>query len=226
VKERLYVAGVLAGVAAVAVLAVFLLGPGRFDPSPPSLADRPVAAIPGEILYVDRDNCVVRLTPATNAREQVYCGGPDVAQVSWLDGDTVGYGELGPGGPRWTELDPATGATRSLARFRRPTPPDDTSVKGERVVFDRDGSVFVVAGRDRRTVLDYDGPESLRPFLVTWSPDGEWLLLASRGELWVVSRGGAIRRTLAQTGPYNQTASWRIEGLGYLPKLELEDARR
>ena len=223
-KRRAYVAAIFAGIAAVAVLVVLLLGPGRFDPSPPSLQRDPVPEIPGEILYIDRDDCIVRAKASGLDREQVRCVGPDVNNVSWLTDTTIGYATFGPGRPVWNEVDLSTGKTTVTNRFPQPEPPNPVSVKGERIDFDREGSVYRVTDGERTKIFDFDGPEYQRPWLVTWSPDGEWLLLRYREELWIVSRDGSVQGTLARTRDHPQNASWRIEGHGYLPRITLRDA--
>ena len=222
-RGRLYVAAVFAGVAAIAVLSVLILGPGHFDPSPPSLRENPVPRIPGEILYVDRDGCIIRAMASGESREQVTCSGRDLNTVSWIDETTIGYASFGPGRPVWTELNLATGRTTLTDRYPQREPPNPVSVKGERIDYDRDGSVYRVTNGDRTKIFDFEGPKHHQPSLVTWSPDGEWLLLRYRDELWIVSRDGRVQGTLARTREWAQDASWRIEGIGYLPKITLRD---
>jgi len=67
-------------------------------------------------------------------------------------------------------------------------------------------------------VRDYGGPNP-----VIWSPDGQWILLHYWGrsdttELWIVSRDGAIRGTLASHAG-GRAAAWYIEGAGSYPPL-------
>ena len=220
-KTRLYVAAVFAGVIAVALLAVLVLGFGRFDPSPPSLAKNPVADIPGEILYIDEDDCIVRARASGERREQIRCAGPSINVVSWIDASTIGYATFGPGRPVWTELSLTTGRTTSSERFPQRQPPDQLSPRGERIDYDRDGSIYRVSDGERAKIVDFDSRNHERPSLVTWSPDGEWLLLRYKDELWIVKRDGSVRGTLAKTRPWPQEASWWIDGHGYLPRLDL-----
>lgn len=223
-RGRLYVAAIFAGVAAAAVLAVLLLGPGRFDPSPPSLSANPVPRIPGEVLFVDKDDCIIRARASGERRDQVTCAGRGVSNLSWLSATTAGYGSYNQGGMTWTELDLATGRTTLTDRSPRWEPPDPVSVKGDRLDFDRSGSVYRVSGSERVKIFDFDGPRNQQPSFVTWSPDGEWLLLQYRDKLWIVSRDGGVAGTLARTRGWSQDASWWIDGHGYLPRLTLTDA--
>ncbi|MBA4182087.1 MAG: hypothetical protein C0506_15990, partial [Anaerolinea sp.] len=69
------------------------------------------------------------------------------------------------------------------------------------------------------------------PQFLTWSPDGEWVMLTfwSDGkpgqELWILARDGSIAGTLATAG-YNANPSWYIEGKGVLPKSTLTPVAR
>jgi hypothetical protein len=221
VRPRLYTAAIFAGVAAVLVLAVVVFVAGRFDPSPPSLRDHPVAGIPGEILYVDGDGCIVRAQASGERRERVTCVGEALSLVSWVDADTIGYAVARPG-PSWIELDLATGEERTSDAFARPEPPGPVSPLGERIDIADDGSVYRLSGGERTKIFDFDGPKHQRPWLVTWSPDGEWVLLRYKDELWIVSRDGTIQGTLATTRPWPQEASWWIDGHGYRPAVTIQ----
>ena len=220
-RSRLYVAGIFAGVVAIALLAVLVVGLGRFDPSPPSLQKKPQPQIPGQILFVDPQYCVVRIRASGADREQLTCAGPSVGVVSWLDENTIGYGTFGPGSPSWTVVDLATGKNTAMQDAPARQAPDPISVKGERIDYDDQGSVYRVANGDRMKVLDFDGSGHTRPQFVTWSPDGEWVLLQYRDELWIVNRDGSIKGMLAKTRPWQQSVSWWIDGHGYLPRLDL-----
>ena len=222
-KPRLYVAAIFAGVAAVAVLVVVVFIAGRFDPSPPSLADRPVPSIPGEILYVDDDGCIVRARASGERRVRVKCVGDAVNIVTWVDADTIGYGVARPG-QAWVELDLATGEERTRDAFARPGPPDEASPQGERIDIGADGSVYRLTGAERTQIFDFDGPEHQRPWLVTWSPDGQWILLRYKEELWIVSRDGSVKGTLARTRPWPNEGSWWIDGHGYRPSVTLQQS--
>jgi hypothetical protein len=220
-RTRLYVAATFAGAAAVLVLAVVVVVAGRLDPSPPSLQKRPVPEIPGEILHVDRDGCIVRARASGEHRERVTCVGDGLAALSWVDADTIGYA-IGRPGQTWTERNLGTGEETARELVPRPQPPNPTSVNGERVDFDEEGSVYRLNGTERTKIFDFDGPEHHRPYLVTWSPDGGWLLLRYEDELWIISRTGDIQGTLATTRPWPNEGSWWIDGHGYLPRLDLQ----
>ncbi|MGD9889774.1 MAG: hypothetical protein AB7R89_14530 [Dehalococcoidia bacterium] len=222
---RLAVAGVIAGVAAVLVLVVVVVIAGRFDPSPPSLQRHSVPAIPGEILYVDTDGCIVRARASGESRERVTCVTDEPAAVAWVDADTIGF-LAGRPGQTWTELDLKTGEERLTALYPQHQPPNAESVRGEGIDIDDDGSVYRVNGDERTRIFDFDGPEHRRPQFVTWSPDGDWILLRYEEELWIVSRDGSIRGTLASTRPFPYEGSWWIDGHGSLPRLDLQPSGR
>lgn len=223
-KTRAYVALIFAAVAAVAILVIVLLGIGRFDPSPPSLRSRPVPAIPGEILYVDADGCIIRARASGESREAVICPGPDTSIVSWIDGETIGWAEYSAGQPTWTVLALGTRTITVSDTYAQPQPSSAVSPRGERAGFDRDGSLYRITDGERTKIFDFDGPEHRQPSLVTWSPDGEWLLLQYENALWIVSRDGSVQGTLARTRPWAQGASWWIDGIGYLPTVTLSDS--
>jgi hypothetical protein len=221
VKARLTVAGIIAGVAAVLVLVVIVVIAGRFDPSPPSLQSRPVPEIPGEILYVDKDGCIIRAHTSGESRERVTCVTDGPAAIAWVDADTVGF-VAGRPGQTWTEVDLQTGDERVVDLYPRPQPPNFESVRGERIDIDGDGSVYRVNGRERARIFDFDGPEHRRPQFVTWSPDGDWILLRYEDELWIISRDGSVQGTLASTQPFPYEGSWWIDGHGSLPRIDLQ----
>lgn len=219
-RERLLVAGVVAGVAAVAVLAVLILNFGRFDPSPPSLISRPIAEIPGEILYINDHDCIVRAQASGAGSDVLYCGGPSMTSAGWLEDGRITFVTSGPGMPTLTTLDPDTGTTSVSATEIRWRQPDPVSVQGDRIDYDRDGSIFRVRDGERTKIFDFDGSEYQRPGLVTWSPDGNWLLLSYRDQLWIVSNDGRIAGTLTRSvREWSPGASWRIEGVGFTPQI-------
>ncbi len=225
VKNRLYVAGAIAGLAAIAILIASVLAFGRIDPSPPSLAGRPNPEIPGQVVYI-HDDCVFVAAASGATTKKLECPG-QLESVSWVDGATVAYSAFSSSGPRFRKIDVATGKESATEAGRDTFAVDygqlEVSVRGESVRVEADGSVyrFDADGGGRVKILDYDGPSSRRLDLVTWSPDGNWFLLYypsrnySDGELWVVSRDGTARGTLA-TG-VRPSASWWIDDAGYLP---------
>lgn len=219
-KTRLTVAGIIAGVVAVLVLVVIVVIAGRFDPSPPSLQNNPVPAIPGSILFVDEAGCIIRARASGEARERVTCDADGLAAISWVDADTIGYA-VGRPGQTWIELDLQTGDERSSDLFPRQQPPNFVSVRGERIDIAGDGSVYRVDGRDRTRIFDFDGPEHRQPHLITWSPDGDWILLGYEEELWIISRDGNVQGTLASTRQWPHV-SWWIDGYGSLPNIDLQ----
>jgi hypothetical protein len=221
-KDRLYVVAVFAAVAVMAVVVVVVLRLGQKDPSPPSLRDHPRPEIAGTIVYVDDDGCIQKLAASGQGpREKVTCPGqPQV--VTWVDAGTIAF--AGPGTTRWILVDLATKKETSGAPFDQSKPPpfpreNVVSPRGEQVSIGSDGSVFRSNG-ERVKIFTFDGPGDTQPMFATWSPDGEWVLLRyfRENELWIVRRDGSVAGTL--TGGATGSASWWIDGAGYLPKVD------
>jgi hypothetical protein len=223
VRNRLYVGLVLAGLVAMALLVVLVLRLGQHDPSPPSLRDHPRTEIPGKIVYVAENGCIMTTAASGSSHEEVLCPA-DVSWVTWVDTSTIAYLSFYSGVPRWNVVDLATrrettGATADSSKYPFYPQSDPVSPRGERVSFDNEGSVYVSDGQ-RAKVFAFDGPSGERPSFVTWSPDGEWILLQyyREEELWIVRRDGSLAGTLA--GDARGPASWWIDGVGFLPKVE------
>lgn len=232
-RERAIVAGVLGAIVLVALLALLVFRYGRHDPSPPSLRDDPISQIPGSVLFVDTDGCIILAAASGAESEALYCS-ESVSWVSWIDQDTVAFMEYskGPATGR-TEIHISTGAideTASPAQFKTEV---RESVNGDIAFVEASGAVYVSSGGTRTQIADFDVPEDRGPNFVTWSPDGEWMLLqynrpkGGTGELWVLSRDGNISGTLAtgMQGWGPQTVSWWIDGKGYLPELFAQTGR-
>lgn len=236
-KQRGILAGVIAGLVAIIAVPVLIFAYGRSDPSPPSLADDPNVGIPGEVLFFDEDGCVVRAKASGEDMEIATCElatRPD-SFVTWVDGDTIAVAQNWPGPAgtsfQMTTLDLRTGsqgtATATVAGGFVPYgPSSQASVHGERVSIDQQsGEVTILAGAEKRVVKNFDVPEYRGPQFLTWSPDGEWMLLAyyddDEQELWVLSRDGQTAGTLAK-GLRQPVASWYIDGLGAWPVVTIE----
>jgi len=218
VKERMWAAGVLGGLALVAVLALIVLKFGRIDPSPPSLRDDPNSAIPGQIVYLDNDDCVIRTAASGEWHEKVLCE-KGAQYVTWLDGGRIGVVSYGPQ-TTWFEVNLETG--ERTARNDQP-PTSSIANRPDDVITDR-GEVQVTgsATTGRETIADFDMPESASLVPLTWSPDRAWLLLAYHGprgggELWILSRDGQTQGTLAGNTAAWKSVSWWIEGAGTAP---------
>lgn len=232
IRDRLLAAAVILAVAALALLVVFVFAFGRHDPSPPSLEKHPNAGIPGELVFVDDDGCIVRAAASGLSREQVYClpdnvGGP----IAWIDDHTVGIVIYDQRGAVLHEVDLQTKVERDTGRIVAPgkVPIDSglVSVNGESVSVDKDGAVFVVKAGVRTKIADFDVSEYNGPQPVLWSPDGEWMVLqyyprnSERGvEFWILSRDGRTAGTIA-TNARGQGVSWRIDGVGITPAWNL-----
>jgi len=224
VRNRLYVAGVLGAVGLLTAVVVVVFALGRYDPGPPSLERNPNPSIPGRLVYVNDDGCIVVAEASGASRGEVHCSALDIYTVTWVDENTVSFRESRPGpGTGGTVLDLRTGETRpdGISGYPMPSP---VSVNGDAVSVDESGSVLVSRGGVIMTIARFDVPRRVTPYPVTWSPDGEWILLAyypprdRASELWILSRDGSVQGTIA-TG-VRDTASWWIDGRGFAPALE------
>ncbi len=233
-RGRLYVAGVLAGVTAVLVLAIVVLEFGISHPSPPSLRDTPRDQIPGSILYLDDRGCVVAAAASGRKADQISCplastGYMDT--VIWIDDRTFAYAVMEPMAKQptwqWIRVDLATKLeTTWPATVTQPTPSalDPVSPRNERISFDPDGYLYrTSSGGDRVRIYKLpagDGASGGQFAFVTWSPDSNWFLLRyyPKGELWIISRDGSIAGTLASN--VRGGGSWLIPGVGILPTLD------
>ena len=149
-----------------------------------------------------------------------------MTQVAWIDADTIQFADTAtPRPPQWTELDLATKETTETARpatwVQQYTQlPDGTEAWTE------GGSLFVAEAGVREEIASFDVPGGRSPTVVTWSPDEQWLLLQypedDGMELWIVSRDGEVRGTLASgLGGYGAAAvSWWIDSAGVTPPIE------
>lgn len=213
-RERLIVAAVIAGVAVIAALGFLVLGPGRRDLSPPSLREHPRAEIPGEILYLNSEECIVAAAASGATRRQLRCTG-GVTALTWLEDGRVAYLSFQWGRSIWTVFDPISGSNEQL-RSDAPMPDGTlTSVRGETAEIDQQGNLYIQSATSRDKVYTFkDLPQYSRPSVRLWSPDGEWLLLQYRDELWIVRRDGSLAGTLVSDDVYWSAVSWRIPGAG------------
>jgi len=231
---RILVAGVFAGLAVMALLAVVIFQFGRHDPSPPSLQANPNTAIPGEVVYLATNNCVVRIDASGANRREVVCPGR-ADFVTRLDERTIVYGIYGPPGSPATQRDLVTGqetvysTAPSPDKFIPGVATEQRSVLDEFITVDPDGSVYRSSSSDprRSLIFDCDCPQHQVPEFATWSPDGAWVMLtywnnrSGDREIWIVARDGSVKGTLATASGAGGNPSWFISGKGVLPKSTL-----
>jgi hypothetical protein len=229
VKQRASIAAILGGLAAVFVLALLVIGPGRHHPSPPSLKDHPNAAILGELLWTDSSGCIVRAAASGASRERVYCPNvPNPIQVGWLDDGSIGYIRYDPNGPTLIRVDPVTKTETDLgAKQGQPNgafgghPP--LNVHDEYAEVRDGGEVWVGRTGALSRIHTFDVPNSAWPSMMAWSPDGEWMAFqyvngrSGTAEIWLLSRDGRTAGTLATDARPTPSLSWRIEGVGISP---------
>ncbi|WBL35122.1 hypothetical protein O0235_10015 [Tepidiforma flava] len=214
-SARWFAIAVIGGVAAVIVTAVVLLGIGVSDPSPTSLEKNPNPAIPGDILYVDEASCIVLARASGEARGQVHCTGVIPQLLYFLDDRRIAYLVPNPYPNNLVIVDLESGRElerRTIDQSR--TMLDFTAPDGTRI-FQRDGARLDLIRDGQVTgTIAFDGLD-WPPNLVGWSPDSQWLAFAyypprGRGaELWLVSRDGRVRGTLA-TGVVGGAVAWRF----------------
>lgn len=228
-RARIFVAAVLAGLAALVVTVLLVINYGRHDPSPPSLRDHPNPAIPGRIIYLDEDQCIIR-TDASGAgpEEELYCLSTNeyIAGLYYVDPGRILFTRADYPNPRLFELDVEARAVRDLGALPPPAKPENTgtvSPSGEEVFAESDGSIVLLKDGTRTTIADFDTRDYGGPSPVTWSPDGAWILLRYWGrsnetELWIVSKDGHVRGTLTEHAS-GSPVSWLIDGTGTYPPL-------
>ena len=233
-RQRAIVAAVLSGLVAIIAVPLLIFAYGRHDPSPPSLDDDPIAAIPGVVLFFDEDGCVVEVEASGARRSILTCDVPTspASFLTRIDAERIAVAQSHPGPQASfdvTVVNLATGgqttARVSVTDVGFPFgPSNQESVHGERVSVSVHGAVTLLAGTEKRVIKDFDVPEYRGPQFLTWSPDGEWMLLSYYGEdeqeLWVLARDGETAGTLAG-GLRQPVVSWYIEGLGAWPKVEI-----
>lgn len=223
-RTRIYAALVLAGLVAIVIVLVVAAGTAIDDePEFRDLQEEPEPGIPGFILYANPSGCIIKAAASGLSRETVTCvgQGKGTGFVSWVDADTIGYLSFGPAGPAWTEYDIVIGASRVTGQVAQPVP-STRSKRGDRLEWDDEGNLRLttVEGTSIPVFASTDG--CCPAAFITWSPDGEYVLLGINGELVIVDRGG---RTLGSIGKsFGESASWWIEGLGYLPEVQLREA--
>ncbi len=219
-KDRIFIGAILGALVLLSALAIVLLDIGRHHPSPPSLRDNPNPAIPGQIAYVDEDSCIIIADASGESRRELLCR-DSVGQITWLDANTIGYVSFTGSAPVLVRVDIATGVETFTANSLVIDGPDFESPLGERLIVEYGGEILVVGTDGRpRQIREFDVPDHRSPYLVTWSPDGEWILLGyDGGELWILSRDGSFAGTL--TKDVRWEASWHIPGSGTLPSAQL-----
>ncbi len=240
-RTRLYVAGVLGGIGLLAGTLVVVVAFGRHNPSPPSLKDNPRPEIAGEILYTDRQACFVIAQASGAGEERLGCTvahKPIGQQFWWIDDETVEWSyQSGPNEATIVEVDIRTGQQRETGKKTDPVPfgwqPFPTRFgelqqclegpDGTLACIDNDGRLVMVENDVPTTVAEFDLPKYNRPNVKGWSPDSQWVVLEyhpqrSNGpELWIISRDGSVRGTLAADTMFTQIA-WRIDGVGTWPE--------
>jgi hypothetical protein len=227
-SKRLYAAAGLVSVAMAAVLAVLLMSFGGHHPPPPPLLDSPRVQLPGTLVYVDEDGCIITVAASGADLWPLSCPGAwTVEEVTWVDAEHVAYRRYDSDEGDWIGIDLATGFESVLGPAvyaDRATSP--LSHRGERVVVDQSGDIYVEQGAATRRIFEFNGSAADGlPRFVMWSPDGEWAVLDHwRGNAyWFIKRDGTAARSLEHPSAngVSSTLSWIIPGSGIAPTREI-----
>ncbi|WP_322819217.1 hypothetical protein [Tepidiforma sp.] len=223
-RDRWFAAAVIAGVSAVIVAVVVLLRIGIENPSPPPLIATPNPAIPGEILYASSDNCLVLARASGESRRQISCLASPLRLLAIIDTARVAYVDTSTYPETLVVIDAESGREverRPFDPLANPFP--DAAPDGTRLVSRSDRSYELL--RDGQVVgnirVDTD-TWHLR--VAGWSPDSQWIAFTyfpprtGKPELWIVSRDGTVRGTLAEQVSGSPIA-WSIAGVGSWPLL-------
>ncbi len=227
---RFWVAGILAGLAAIAAVAFIVLGPGRFDPSPPSLSGDPIPGLHGSIAYLDNQGCIYIVEGSTGATTKIRCDTNFPSGLTFINADTVGYFVYAGGQyPTWWAIDIGTGNATNLGSYPDPGSNYDHTLGG-RIFVAEDGELFVEDNGTRRSIYSASFPEYYTPQPLTLSPDGNWLLVtysAPRGngpEVWVIALDGSGARTITRHANWDmRSVSWWMDGDGAAPEMAHPD---
>ena len=233
-KTRLYAAGILAGLAALIVVAVVVFAFGRNNPSPPSLERNPNPAIPGELLFINSDSCFVQAEASGRSRKTRACLPEFFAtpQLYWVADDAAQVVRFDQrGGVLW-EVDLTTGAQRDTGKvvsvdIWKAGPGGigggNYAPDGTYAVAEHGGGLFLIEDGVRRQIASFDVPEYSQPQVIVWSPDSQWIVLqyypqrADGPELWIVSRDGKTRGTVSKDVTNSSGVAWRMAGLPTQP---------
>lgn len=223
-KSRLAIAATFAGVAVLVAVALVAFQFGRIDPSPPSLRNTPAPSIPGEILYTSGQSCLTRADASgANRHEICYPALLYIGPFTWVDANTIRTWSQGV----VADIDLRTGARTPVSKSgsgieKFPLRPPVSSA-GDTVLVDR-GDLYLVSAGGQQKIASFDiGDTWLEP--IVWSPDGKWILVrwqpprGRESELWIVSRDGSVKGTLA-TNFEGNWAAWRIDGVGTTPTVD------
>lgn len=221
---RFWIAGILGGLAAMAALGFVIIGPGRFDPSPPSLRGDPNLAIPGKIAYADVEGCIHVVDASGQNHVKLTCTDYPAA-VSFAGGNIVLFARYaGERYPEWTAIDITTGEQTNLGTHPGGEFPPPPGVEG--ISIGMDGEVVYEGESGRQVIYDASYPDYYRPSPLALSPDGRWVLLQYAGprsegmELWIVALDGSTAGTIAKGTTWGlASASWWIEGEGVTPDI-------
>ncbi|MGH3441511.1 MAG: hypothetical protein ACRDUY_05600 [Nitriliruptorales bacterium] len=232
----------LAGAGVIVVLVVALVAAFgvRRLPEFPDVADAPQLDVPGTIAYVtleDGENCAATTSASGAGERTTFCprdiDGPQwINQLAWTpDGNLIvlGHGRFGEVA---VVVDPESGRQLDRIEFSEADRPQPLSRFGDRRTREDGAELAVSSSRegvatlsvrspdgDIREIVAVDGPRDYTFRDASWSPDGEWILIADGdGRLLVVSEDGDPGPRLLLDGAQNygfelgSTVAWFIPG--------------
>ncbi len=218
---------------AVGVLAVLAASCGAGETPPVGQAGTPAPRSAGDALgtiaFVDDDGCITRVAAATGqATGTPFCAESraGITSVSWLDAGSAAFATAEARALGWRKVTFATGDVETMLVAEAPRvfiiPPQFYSPRGEQLEVDDTGVVYRAAETGGVRIFPpagQDADPSTR--LVTWSPDGDWVLLSTSTdkELWMVGRDGASPRRIAASS--KGVASWFMPAVGATPHADL-----
>ncbi len=183
----------------------------------------------GVIAFINTAGCIERVSASTGqSAGQAYCAESraGVTSVTWIDADSVAYATNEARALGWQIVHFSTRVSETMPIADAPRvfliPPQYYSSTGERLAIDADGVVSRADSDADVRIFPLDGREpddSTR--LVSWSPDGEWVVLSTsvEKELWVVSRTGTEPHRIAQSS--KGVAAWFMPAIGATPHADL-----
>jgi hypothetical protein len=196
---------VAAGILVVVAVVVAMFGIVAY-PDTPLVLDQPDPVLPGRLAYLtwdDGEGCL-HVVDGRGNDDELTCGELGGELIRWTDTGYVAVRSWSPSGAEEWIVDPVTGEVVDVVPVERngdrPEVPDPFQPWAETAdgrvaeVSSRAGDVRVTV-RDgagpRATVWEATGPSTYRLEGVSWSPDGDWLLVRdSRGSLLVLGADG------------------------------------
>ncbi|GBD86072.1 hypothetical protein BMS3Abin02_02497 [bacterium BMS3Abin02] len=226
--KRGTLAVVLSVLVLAAVLAVVLVFGVVPFPEYPSLAEQPDPSIPGTVAFIRGDDppCLEVVPAGGGVSRELRCG-RDIGGkgLAWTSDGLIVTFDFSAYPPQYALIDPASAQVveRIDAGQGGPEPlfaESGTSRRADGTVLiaDRsaDGATLMIRepNKEPRLLLEVNGPRNYRFNTVTWSPDGNWVMVIdSESHLLIVhALGDPQPRILADGLQPWMSAAWYIPG--------------